>query len=544
MKVGIAQLNTTIGDFSGNVEKILSAYRELNGRGAEIVLTPELAICGYPPLDLLFGEGFVRANKENLQLLQKEVDGQEAALLVGYADHHPEAAGKPFYNAAALLTPGQPPQVVQKSLLPTYDVFDEARYFEPSPEIKPLNFQGKKIGVTICEDLWTAHYLHRTFYQRDPVKELVASGAECILNLSASPFQMGKADVRFRMIRELAVQYQVPFFYCNSIGGNDQLVFDGQSLAVSSSGWHILPGFREHLEVIEVIPAKREDEKPPQEKWENLFQALILGVRDYMGKCGFRHCVLGLSGGIDSAVTAAIAVAAVGKEHVLGVAMPGPYSSEGSITDAMQLAKNLGIRCLKIPITESFEAMRAQLAPFFKGYPEDATEENLQARLRGMTLMALSNKEGSIVLSTGNKSELAVGYCTLYGDMCGGLAVISDVPKTSIYHLAEHINRRNELIPANTIKKPPSAELRANQTDQDTLPPYEILDEILHLYVEENLASAAIVKRGFNSEVVQWVLRKVIANEYKREQAAPGIKVTGRAFGMGRRIPIAQKFLA
>jgi len=543
MKVGFAQLNSTVGDIAANAEKILSAYQELDKRGAEIVLTPELGLCGYPPLDLLFASGFVRANKEALQTIQSRL--RNAALLVGYPDCHEGLAGRPFYNAAAFLAPGQPPQIIYKSLLPTYDVFDEARYFEPSAAIRPFELNGRKIGITICEDLWTADYLPRSLYERDPVKELVSAGAECIFNISASPYQMNKVNTRCRMIRELSTRHQVPFYYCNAVGGNDQLVFDGHSLAVTPTGWYALPGFQEHLELVENVPDRANDEMPVQDTWEDLFQALVLGVRDYVKKCGFRDCVLGLSGGIDSAVTAAIAVAAIGKENVLGVAMPGPYSSEGSIADALQLAKNLGIRCLKIPIVKSFEAMREQLAPAFgERGGENVTEENLQARLRGMTLMALSNQYGSLVLSTGNKSELAVGYCTLYGDMCGGLAVISDVPKTSVYHLAQHMNRHKKIIPPATIDKPPSAELRPNQTDQDTLPSYEILDEILRLYVEENFASSDIIERGFDPKIVHWVLRKVDTNEYKRKQAAPGIKVTRRAFGMGRRIPIAQKFLA
>ncbi|PWU09947.1 MAG: NAD+ synthase [Verrucomicrobia bacterium] len=544
MKVGFAQLNSTVGDISGNAAKILSAYEELDQRGAEIVLTPELALCGYPPLDLLFAAGFVRANKEAVQHLQGQL--RRAALLVGYVDDNEGGTGKPFHNAAALLVPGKPPQIIRKSLLPTYDVFDEARYFEPSSEVRPLQLNGQKIGVTICEDLWTADYLPRSLYQRNPVQELASAGAQCIFNISASPYQMSKVNSRCRMIRELSTRYRIPFFYCNAIGGNDQLVFDGHSLAVTPAGWHSLPGFQESLELVEKIPHRSSEDVPVHDKWEELFQALVLGVRDYMKKCGFRSCVLGLSGGIDSAVTAAIAVAAVGRENVLGVAMPGPYSSEGSIADALQLAHNLGIRCPKIPITQSFEALREQLAPMLDGAnpPEGTMEENLQARLRGITLMALSNQYGSLVLSTGNKSELAVGYCTLYGDMCGGLAAISDVPKTSVYHLAQHINRHKEIIPLATIEKPPSAELRPDQTDQDTLPPYEILDEILRLYVEENCASSDMIKRGFDPKIVHWILHKVDTNEYKRKQAAPGIKVTRRAFGMGRRIPIAQKFLA
>lgn len=541
MKIGFAQLNSTVGDFGANAEKILSAYHELDKQGADIVLTPELGLCGYPPLDLLFEAGFVGANKEALRRIHSQL--KHAALLVGYADYHEGFAGKPFYNAAALLLPGQPPQIVHKSLLPTYDVFDEARYFEPSAATRLLELSGRKIGVTICEDLWTADYLPRTLYARNPVKELVAAGAECIFNISASPFQMGKISTRFQMIRELAIRHKVTFYYCNAVGGNDQLIFDGNSLAITPSGWHTLPGFQEHIELVEKVPDRVAD--PIRDECEDLFQALVLGVRDYVRKCGFRHCVLGLSGGVDSAVTAAIGVAAIGAENILGVAMPGPYSSEGSVTDALQLAKNLDIRCLKIPITQSFDSLHSQLTTALP--KEDlggTTEENLQARLRGITLMALSNQYGSLVLSTGNKSELSVGYCTLYGDMCGGLAVISDVPKTAVYRLARHINRHKEIIPRASIEKVPSAELRPNQTDQDTLPPYEILDEILRLYVEENQASSAIIERGFEPSIVRWVLHKVDANEYKRKQAAPGIKVTGRAFGMGRRIPIAQKFLA
>jgi NAD+ synthetase len=533
LKIGIAQLNTTIGDFSGNADKILSAYRALSSRGAEIVLTPELAICGYPPLDLLFRRGFVQANIEALKCLQSQIDG--AALIVGYVDYHKGIFGKPFHNAAAILIPGRSPQVVHKSLLPTYNIFDEARYFEPSEEIRPVKLLDQLVGVTVCEDIWA------TGYQRDPVKELVSAGAKSILNLSASPFQVGKIEDRLCVLRGISVRHQVPVFYCNSVGGNDQLVFDGHSLVVSpSGGWRRLPGFQEHLELIEEVPTQAIGRAPQKER--DLFRALVLGVHDYVEKCGFRKCVLGLSGGIDSAVTAVIAVAAVGKENVLGVAMPGPYSSRASIIDALCLAKNLGIRCLQVPIISVFESLCHQLMPTLNGYPEGVTEENLQARLRGITLMAFANKMGSIVLNTGNKSELAVGYCTLYGDMCGGLAVLSDVPKTSIYHLAKYINRDNMVIPANTIKKPASAELHFHQTDQEALPPYEILDSILHLYIEKNLAPEDIIHQGFNSEMVRWIVRKIDANEHKRQQAAPGIKVSKQAFGMGRRVPIAQKF--
>ena len=537
LKIGIAQLNTTIGDFPGNADKILSAYHKLSSQGAEVVLTPELALCGYPPLDLLFKGGFVRANIEALAYLQTQLNG--AALIVGYTDHHKGIVGKPFHNAAAILIPGSSPQIIHKTLLPTYDVFDEARYFEPSAEIRPIMLLGQLVGVTVCEDIWI------TGYQRDPVKELVLAGAKSIFNLSASPFQMGKVKRRLCTLREKAIRYQIPFFYCNSVGANDQLVFDGHSLAVAPSGmWRQLPGFQEHLELIEAMPIKEGIENRNNLEEEDLFRALVLGVRDYVEKCGFRQCLLGLSGGIDSAVTAVVAVAAVGKENVVGVAMPGPYSTQASIIDALHLAKNLDIRCLQIPIIDTFKSFCYQLTPALDGHPEGVTEENLQARLRGVTLMAIANKMDCVVLNTGNKSELAVGYCTLYGDMCGGLAVLSDVFKTSIYHLARYINRKCAIIPSNIIEKPASAELHLHQIDQETLPPYDILDSILYLYIEKNWTPEDIIRHGFDSEIVRWTVHKVHTSEYKRQQAAPGLRVSSQAFGMGYRMPIAQKFSA
>jgi NAD+ synthetase len=395
--------------------------------------------------------------------------------------------------------------------------------------------------VTICEDIWTPEHLPRRLYSTNPVETLVAAGATAILNLSASPFQIGKPRIREEMIAAQAKKYGVPFFYCNAVGGNDQLVFDGNSLAIDSAGktrrrWL---GFRESVAMVDDL-----ESAAPVSDIESLHQALVLGIRDYAAKCGFRSAVLGLSGGIDSAVVACLAVEALGADKVTGVAMPSPFSSSHSVEDALQLAQNLGMPCLKIPIAESFEVFKAQMRPAFGDRPEDATEENMQARLRGLTLMSLSNKFGHLLLTTGNKSELAVGYCTLYGDMCGGLAAISDVPKTMVYDLARHLNATRELIPLRTIEKVPSAELRPNQTDQDTLPPYEILDAILRLYVEENLGVAEIAARGFDAETVRWIARKVDFNEYKREQAAPGLKVTSRAFGIGRRMPIAQRYPA
>lgn len=541
MKIGFAQLNPTVGDLRGNFEKIANAYDRLIAAGAELVLTPELAITGYPPQDLVFKSRFVPETLATLEKLHARVS--KAPLLVGFVDRN-EGRGKPFYNAAALLESGQPIRKTYKSLLPTYDVFDEDRYFEPGRSTQPFVVCGKKIGVTICEDIWTEHYLPRPLYDVEPVRGLIENGAEIIVNLSASPFGLHKPAVRHEMVGALARAYQRPICYCNAVGGNDQLVFDGTSIAVNSSGALIaqLQSFREDEAIVDtetraIIEFREGDTS------EDLFAALSLGVRDYLRKCDFKSAVLGLSGGIDSAVVAAIAVDALGADNVVGVSMPTQYSSRGSIDDALALARNLGIKCFQIPIGKTFEIFKAEFSEIFSGLPEDTTEENMQPRLRAMTLMALSNKFGHLLLTTGNKSELAVGYCTIYGDMAGGLAVISDVPKTLVYELARWINREREIIPKSTIDKPPSAELKPNQTDQDTLPPYEILDEILRLYVEENLSAPDIVGHGFDEKTVRWVQRRVDLNEYKREQAAPGLKVSSRAFGLGRRMPIAQKFI-
>ena len=541
MKIGLAQLNPTVGDLRGNFEKIASAYDRLVAAGADLVLTPELAITGYPPQDLVFKSRFVPETLATLERLHARVS--KAPLLVGFVDRN-EGRGKPFHNAAALLESGQPIRKTYKSLLPTYDVFDEDRYFEPGRGAEPVVVCGKKVGVTICEDIWTEHYLSRPLYDVEPVRGLIENGAEIIVNLSASPFGLHKPAVRHEMVAALARTYQRPICYCNAVGGNDQLVFDGTSIAVNSSGALIaqLQSFREDEAIVDT-EAGATIEFREGEMSEDLFAALSLGVRDYLRKCDFKSAVLGLSGGIDSAVVATIAVDALGAENVVGVSMPTQYSSRGSIDDALALARNLGIKCFQIPIGKAFETFRAQFSEIFSGLPEDTTEENMQPRLRAMTLMALSNKFGHLLLTTGNKSELAVGYCTIYGDMAGGLAVISDVPKTLVYELARWINRKREIIPRSTIDKPPSAELKPNQTDQDTLPPYEILDEILRLYVEENLSARDIVSRGFDEKTVRWVQRRVDLNEYKREQAAPGLKVTSRAFGLGRRMPIAQKFI-
>ncbi len=493
MRVGFAQINPTVGDLQGNFEKVAAAYERLAAAGAELVITPELAIPGYPPQDLVFKSRFVPENLALVERLHALVG--PVPLIVGCVEKN-SGVGKPFFNSAAVLERGRPMRMTHKSLLPTYDVFDEDRYFERARAVAPVEIGGRKIGVTICEDIWTEEFLGRPYYDLRPVESLVAQGAELIVNLSASPFSLDKPAVRRDLVAGLARQFGRAICYCNAVGGNDQLVFDGHSIAVNQRGDLIaqLPGFREAEAVVDtaaaaILPAVS------RAAMADLNDALVLGLRDYLRKCGFRSAVLGLSGGIDSAVVAALAVEALGAENVVGVSMPSPYSSQGSIEDAFALARNLGIKCLSIPIGDAFGCFKAQFAEVFQGLPEDTTEENMQSRLRGMILMSLSNKFGHILLTTGNKSELAVGYCTIYGDMAGGLAVISDVPKTMVYELSRWMNREREVIPSATIEKPPSAELKPDQKDQDTLPPYEILDEILRLYVEENLSASDIVQR-------------------------------------------------
>src|SRR6266852_518283 len=542
MRVGFAQLNPTVGDFRGNFEKILQSYERLDAAGAELIVTPELAITGYPPQDLVFKSRFVPETLEILDQLHRRVS--EAALLVGFVDRN-EGRGRPFHNAAALLVPGEPIRKAHKSLLPTYDVFDEDRYFQPAARVEPFDLKGKKIGVTICEDIWTEHYLPRPLYDCEPTRSLIEQGADVILNLSASPFTLHKPAIRYEMVATLARTYRRPILYCNAVGGNDQLIFDGNSIAVNASGGLIahLPAFREHEQVVDTdstAAIEFSQESTPQQ----LFAALSLGLRDYLRKCNFKSAVLGLSGGVDSAVVAVIALEALGAENVVGVSMPSQYSSRSSIDDAKRLAENLGIKLLHVPIAETFAVFKGQFKEIFSGMPENETEENMQPRLRAMTLMALSNKFGHLVLSTGNKSKLAVGYCTIYGDMAGGLAVISDVPKTMVYELARWINRKREVIPRSTIEKAPSAELRPNQKDEDSLPPYDILDRILKAYIEDLRSPQEIAEHyGFDLKLVRDIALLVDRNEYKRKQAAPGLKITSRAFGFGRPFPIAQKFI-
>jgi NAD+ synthetase len=557
MKLALAQINTTVGDLRGNYAKLLDFYRRGMAAGATLVLTPEMAITGYPPRDLLAKRRFVSDNLQTLEELAKQVGN--TAMLVGYVDLNPKRPGKECFNAVALIRDGKIVAKRFKTLLPTYDVFDEDRYFQPAESNEPVALDGRRIGLTICEDIWTQDYLSTRLYQRNPVDELLrwkGGGAQIICNISASPYHLGKENARLRMLQAEAKKCRVPLAYCNLVGGNDELIFDGNSMVFDADG-HLIgqaAAFREDLLIVDLdTPAsgKLLPIAKHQSPIASLHDALVLGLRDYTVKCGFKSAVLGLSGGIDSAVTACLAVAALGPENVVGVSMPSRFSSKGSIDDARELAKNLGIRWEVIPIQEAFQVYKAAFKETFKGLPEDTTEENIQARIRGTILMALSNKFGHMLLTTGNKSELAVGYCTLYGDMAGGLAVIADVPKTTIYELARHINhapgvmnRRKTVIPETSLTKPPSAELRPNQTDQDTLPPYEVLDAILKLYIEESKSAAEIVaETKLDETLVRDIVRKIDLNEYKRKQAPPCLRVTTKAFGIGRRVPIAQRYV-
>ncbi|MCI0747944.1 MAG: NAD+ synthase [Verrucomicrobia subdivision 3 bacterium] len=542
MKVAIAQINTTVGDFAENAAKILQVYEKASAAGVDVVLYPELATCGYPPRDLLLRPSFVQANLDTLARLAKATG--RTAMLLGYVDMNPIRPGRETTNSAALLQHGKIIARRTKTLLPTYDVFDEDRYFEPATENSPVDLNGRRIGISICEDAWNDEdFWQDRRYRRNPIADLAAAGAEVIFNVSASPWNLGKNRIRHNMLASLAGKIQRPLFYCNLIGGNDELVFDGVSLAFDHRGQLVGRGkmFQEDFFVTDTDSAPKVEPSDGSDE-EKVYRALVLGLRDYMHKCGFKSAVLGLSGGIDSALTAVIAVEALGAENVRCLCLPSQYSSQGSLDDARLLARQLGIRYDVVPIQPMFVAVKEQMKEVFRGCNEDVTEENMQARLRGLTLMALSNKFGSLLLTTGNKSELAVGYCTLYGDMCGGLAVISDVPKTMVYRIARWINREREIIPEPSITKLPSAELRPNQTDQDSLPPYDVLDAILDAYVVQMKSAGEIIASGFDEATVKRVIRLIDFAEYKRRQAAPGLKVTTKAFGVGRRIPIAQRY--
>ena len=542
MKLALAQLNPTIGDFTGNVRRLLDAYREAAARGADLVVAPELYLTGYPPRDLLYDRSFLAANRAALAEVTAATGS--TALLVGFVDESASRPGRGLANAAALLHQGRVVAVRHKTLLPTYDVFDEDRYFDPAPGNAPVPFSGHALGITICEDIWNDEdFWPERRYRANPPAALAEAGAEILFNLSASPWWLGKTRTRYAMLQALARKLQRPVVFCNQVGGNDELIFDGHSLVFDAQGRLIAEGraFEEDLVQVDLEQATPLTfQEAPEEAM--VWAALVLGTRDYFRKCGFQQAVLGLSGGIDSALTACIAAAALGPDHVHGLSLPSQYSSPGSLRDARELAQRLGIRYDVLPIQPVFDACRAQLAPLFAGRPEDVTEENLQARIRGLLLMALSNKFGSLLLTTGNKSELAVGYCTLYGDMNGGLAVISDVPKTMVYRLARWVNRDREIIPEACLTKAPSAELRPNQTDQDTLPPYEVLDAILEAFIVQARTFDEIVAAGFDPATVTQVLHMIQRSEYKRRQAPPGLKVTTKAFGIGRRVPVAHRF--
>lgn len=544
MKVGLAQLNTIVGDLPGNRKRILDAYHALVADGAELVVFPELVVTGYPPSDLLFRSRFVADAEASLAAIAAEIGGVPA--VVGCVRANPSPHGRLALNAAAWCENGEIRHWAQKCLLPTYDVFDEDRYFEAAESPTVIEWRGKRIGLTICEDIWTGPLVETSrHYATDPLAQLGAHSIDLLLNLSASPWSYGKDSRRLEIAQAAAERTGAPLVYVNAVGGNDELIFDGHSLVIFPDGTlHAgLAPFREDLAVVDLAGPRQEHAAFEREEMADIWEALVLGLRDYAQKTGFSRAVIALSGGIDSALTAALAVEALGADNLIGVSLPSSISSQHSRDDAAALARNLGIRYESIAIADVVEKAEVALAPLFAGRAPDVTEENIQARARGLLMMAISNKFGALLLTTGNKSEVSVGYCTLYGDMCGGLAVISDLPKTKVFELCRWRNRDVEVIPWNTITKPPSAELRPDQKDEDSLPPYDILDAILRLYVEEGKSRAEIIAAGFAEEVVHDIARKVDLNEYKRKQAAPGLKITPLAFGVGRRIPIVQKYV-
>lgn len=542
MKVFIAQINPTVGALSENRKLIERAYAAGVAAGADVVMLPELAVTGYPPRDLLEKQKFVDAAIEISSALVAMTG--DTALLFGSVTRNTDPHGKRLRNAALVARNGRLLLEQHKSLLPTYDVFDELRHFEPAEAVGVIDLCGQRVGVSICEDFWFEEVAGGAkLYERNPVGDLADAGAELLLNISASPFNIGKKTIRYDLFSDIARRYRLPLVYVNQVGGNDELLFDGSSIVINARGETVFcaRSFEEDAALVP-LDGPECDSLAVMPEEEQISRALVLGLRDYTRKCGFRKVVLGLSGGIDSAVTAALAVEALGAENVTGIAMPSQYSSEGSVVDARDLAENLGIRFEIVPIHPIYETYRAAFDKLFNDTSFDMTDENVQARIRGNILMAWSNKTGAMVLTTGNKSELAVGYCTLYGDMSGGLGLLGDVYKTSVYRVARWINRDREVIPSSSILKAPSAELRPNQTDQDTLPPYEVLDKILKLYIEQWKESDEIVAAGFHPELVQKILRMVDGNEFKRRQAAPTIRVSTKAFGSGRQMPIAQRW--
>jgi len=547
MRVALAQINPTVGDLPGNAALMVRAARDAASRGAEVIVFPELSITGYPPRDLVEKPSFLERSEAELERLAHATADLGLSVICGYVGRSEAQVGKRAMNSAAVLEGGQIVFRQHKMLLPTYDVFDEARYFRPSDREEVCTLRGRLVALTICEDAWNdRNYWKERLYQRDPVEELFRAGAQAMICINASPFHMGKREIRRRVYRSVARRYGKPVVYVNQVGGDDQLVFDGSSFAMDASGEVIASArsFEEDLVVVDLDSSVGDRLEDFTDECDAAYQALVLGTRDYIRKCGFSRVLIGLSGGIDSSLTAAVAVEAVGRENVTGVAMPGPYSSDHSLSDAREMAARLGIRFEVVSISATYERFLEELQPLFAGRAADVTEENMQSRLRGMTLMSLSNKTGALVLTTGNKSELAVGYCTLYGDMCGGLAVISDVPKTMVYALSRIANKRlNNAIPESVFTKPPSAELRPDQKDSDSLPEYEVLDKILEDYIEQYRPPKQIAESlKLPLALVQDIVNKVDRNEYKRQQAAPGLKVTTKAFGIGRRFPIAQRY--
>lgn len=547
MKITIAQLNPIIGDIKGNLQKIIDTLSRCQYDSSDLVIFPELFIVGYPPRDLLERKWFIYNTQQAVKkLISISDEYPQTGILVGVPQPTKKQTGRGLYNSALLIYQGKILISQNKTLLPTYDVFDEARYFDVSTEVKVVPFKDKILGISICEDAWNDPELWpKRFYHFDPQEILAKKGASVFINISASPFYLGKEKVRFRIYQNHAKKHQIPFIFVNQVGGNDELIFDGRSMCIDKNGKPIaiLPSFKEQVKTVDISRPGISNLYKPQSIIESVYEALLLGLRDYIRKCGFSKVVIGLSGGIDSAVVCCLAKEAIGIKNVLGITMPGPFSSKGSVVDSKKLVNNLGIQFKEIPITSIYNSNVDSLKNHLKiGDEIDVTLENIQARIRGNILMAISNKFGYLVLSTGNKSELAIGYCTLYGDMTGGLAVISDVPKTMVYKLAYYINRKTEVIPREIIEKLPSAELKPNQKDQDTLPPYDVLDSILHYYIDEGYSIKEILKLHFNPDIVKWVIKAVDRNEYKRRQAAPGLKVTPKAFGIGRRMPIASRY--
>jgi NAD+ synthase (glutamine-hydrolysing) len=545
MIIALAQIDPVIADIEGNRNKIENFIGHAAEKKANLVIFPEMVTIGYPPMDLLEKSKLIDDNLQSIETIARGCRG--IACICGYVEYDREHPPM-LFNAAAFMQEGRITSRHYKTLLPAYDVFDELRYFNPGSEQKPVQFMGRRLGITICEDIWNDLDYDNIYkggrkYPVDPVKNLSTAGMDLLINISASPYVKGKNTVKWNMISAVARKNSVPVIYVNQVGGNDSLIFDGNSFYMNDKGGFFgrAKGFEEDLVIIDT-------DNPPapahlvEEELEDIRRALVIGLRDYVHKSGFKKVVLGLSGGIDSALTATLAVQALGPDNVTGITMPSPYSSKGSVDDSYQLAKTLGINIETVSISEIYANYKAILKPLFDGMREDVAEENIQARIRGNILMAVSNKFGSLLLTTGNKSELAMGYCTLYGDMSGGLAVISDLPKTLVYRLAEHINAAREIIPRATIEKAPSAELRDNQKDEDSLPPYSMLDRILELYIEKTMSAEQIIREGFPADVVRSVLHTVDRNEYKRRQAPPGLKVTSKAFGIGRRIPIAQRY--